>query len=162
MQHEDDALKRRQPLQHHEHREGNVFGANGGRILCHQRLRQPFPDIGFTSGLLVAQAIEAEAGGDCRKIGFQRTDRILRLGIVQAHEGVLHDLLGVRAVTGDPVSQREHRRPQLGKGLVQAQAEWPARTVRTRCTASFASCHDTRRRPNQKKKPGILRSSLSA
>ena len=79
---------------------------------------------------------------------------------MQAHECVLYDLLGVGPVADDPVGEREHLGAELSEGAIEphcTETEW---ANFTRCVASFAWCHDTRRRPGQKKKPGILRSSL--
>src|SRR5262245_59102809 len=70
----------------------------------------------------------------------------------------LHDVVGVGAAAGDPIGEREHGRPQFGKGAFECHA----RTVSAAFSiASFAWRHDTRRRPGQKKKPGNLRSTLS-
>jgi len=135
---------------------------NARLALGQERLRQPLADIAFAARPPVTQPIEAEPRRDGREIGLERAQRILWLGIMQAHEGVLHDLFGVSPVASDPVGQREHGRTQLGEGAIEGHAVWTFWAVRTRCIASFAWCHDTRRRPGQKKKPGTLRSILSA
>src|SRR5712692_5982816 len=153
-QHEHDALSRREAFEHDEQGERYVFGTNAGFALGQEGLRQPLADIGFAPRMLIAEPIEAEPRGDGREIGLERAQRILWLGIMQAHEGVLHDLFGVSPVASDPVGQREHGRTQLGEGAIEGHAVWTFWAVRTRCIASFAWCHDTRRRPGQKQKPG--------
>ena len=69
---------------------------------------------------LVAQAVEAEPRRDGREVGLERSHRVLRRGVVHAHEGLLDDLLGVGPVAGDPVGEREHRRAQLCKGVLES------------------------------------------
>jgi len=159
-QDEHDALDRGEPLQNRHQGERHVFGAHAGFILGPERFGQPFADIGFSARTLVAQAVETEPRCDRREIGLQRTHRFFRRGIVQAHECVLHNFLGIGPVADDAVGEREHLGAQLSEGAIERHAVETECANFTRCIASFAWCHDTRRRPGQKKKPGILRSSL--
>jgi hypothetical protein len=122
VQHEHDAFHWRETLEHDQQCERYVFGANAGFALRQEGFRQPLAHIGFAARLPIAQAIEAEPRSDRREIGLERAHRIFRSGIVQTHEGVLHDLLGVSPVAGDPVGQCKHGRAQLGEGWIESHA----------------------------------------
>ena len=109
VQQEGGALQRRQALQRHHQRQGDVVGLVLGGF--NHGLGQPRADIGLAPPTRRLQLIERDARDDAPEIGFRRRDRPA-IDLEPAQEGVLHSVLRVRDRAQHAVGDADQTRTQ--------------------------------------------------
>ena len=81
------------------------------------RLRQPWPDIGFPLAPRRPKPIHRQVGHDSREIGL-RIGNLRAVGARPLEPGILDDVLGVCGGAQQPIRDGEQQLSMLGEGLL--------------------------------------------